>query len=223
MKYKLLLLLVVLILPISLFSQTMYPTKDGRYREIADSLFRQNISFDFDKAIKFYSAYDYYYSDEDMLIWYKGIQVRYFFVNSANQEYSFKRVNERGGSMTDYGYRVYLDTAYNLIEPIDFNLLNKVYSHYATKLITEKEAKEVAEANSKIKTNNTKNNSLYYHVQQDKFFWKVIRVKGFKLVDIEKFEIDAHDKTLMSYTTYPFDRGFWRALKEKVFGYTNFY
>ncbi|MBK5720716.1 hypothetical protein JGH11_07510 [Dysgonomonas sp. Marseille-P4677] len=231
MKKRLLLLAGIFIIAISLFSQKTYLVKNNKCREASDSLFQQNIGFDFDKAFKFvFATEDYYIADELLLSaneiiphsqYNKGGKVLYDFYNLDGQKIGFKNVYKYTTRYSS-GYEIYFDSIYSITKPIDFELLKKIYSLYDTKLISEKEAKEIAKTYSQYKSKDTRSNRLYYHAQLDKFIWRIVKQKGFRNIEIEEFEIDAQDKTLISYETYPFYRNLGQALNDKLFGCSDY-
>lgn len=231
MKNRLFLLAGIFILTINSFSQKTYVLKNNKYRETVDSLFQQNISPDFDKAIKFVIARDYYYVVDELLLstndiisfsqHNKGVGILYDFYNSDNQKIGIKYINEYS-SIYSSGYDIYIDSTYRTIKPIDFGLLKKIYSLYDAKLLSEKEAKEIAKIHSKYKSKDTRSNRLYYDTQLDKFIWRIVKEKGFRNIEVEEFEIDAQNKTLVSYNAYPFYRKLGQALNDKLFGSSDF-
>lgn len=192
-----------------MYSQnTYYVIEDARYRNVADNIIRSVIGRDFDKAIKFVVAWEYGGGqDNEYPNYRKGVRVYYNFVNAYNQKFDLKKNFTYGSSRISTGYSIYLDASLKLIEPVDKNLLKKIYSYYDTKLITEREAERIALKNSKIETRSTSKNRLFYHVDNDKFVWRIIRERVTTNVDVEEFEIDAIKGRLLNYRKFSYVDG----------------
>lgn len=193
-----------------LYSQnTYYVVEDARYRNVADNIIRKLIGDDFDKVFKFVVAWEYEDGEDNVNPNYrKGVRVYYNFVNSNNQKFDLKRKYVYGTSRISTGYSLYLDTSFKLIEPLDTKLLQKIYSYYDKKLLSEREADQIAIKNSKVSTSPTSKNRLFYQVDTDKFIWRIIREKQVVgNVQVEEFEIDAVKGKLLSYRKFTYVDG----------------
>jgi len=192
-----------------MYSQnTYYVVEDPRYRRAADKVLQKAVGDDFDKVIHFVVAWEYGDGEDNVYPNYRrGVRVFYNFVNAWNQRFDVKRNFKYGTSRISTGYSIYLDENLRLIEPVDYQLLKKIYSYYEKKLISESEAERIALKNSKMETRPTAKNRLFYHIDSDKFVWRIVRERELENVDVEEFEIDAVKGRLLNYRKFQYVDG----------------
>ena len=205
---------------LSAFTQTLYETDDARYREVADQAIRKIVGSDFQKSFEFVSAYDYYYTDgkDAALVLMSGeearssarqngIQVLYRFRNADGMYFGVRYTDRHGYRRISSGYRVYLNSAFQLLEPLDKSLLKKVHSQYKTKLISESRAQSIAGEPAGIaEPVDGRNNKLFYDVKSGRFIWRIIAGSGSRNDGaMQEFEIDARSGKVLSRQTYSAD------------------
>ena len=144
--------------------------------------------------------------------------VYYHYKRSINFN-NLHTINEIGG-MGPAGVFIELDENFKLINPNSFTTKSNAerqliaFKRYTSgKFITVTKAKEIADKSFSPKTKSSYGNTLFiYDTNNDIFYWRIEKFKGFRKGTVEEVYINAESSKFVEKRTYLMSRTFWRAL-----------
>lgn len=173
------------------------PVRNARYRKITDSILRETVAGDFDKVIKYRSAFTRRYKPygifdvrRDYADYSDGVRISYEIVLETGQQVYYR--------YSGADYYVDMDKEGSVLAhpaadyPLDVDFLRRVYALSAQNdFLTLEQAERIASRHIPAKYNKNASRRLIYDNYKKLFYWEIERYYGVRNGEVLKVKMDA--------------------------------
>ena len=197
-------------------SQTMRVVRDGKYKNLADSLISVKIDSSLTSGFRYSKTWETFVHKclwiDSVFNTTKYVNVYYDFITSCGQRYGYRTET----FTTSGGFEYTFDFDYNLICEPNYELITKILKAHQNCYISYDEAQKIAKKNTQQKSRKTWTNWLIYDTRNSQMYWWIERETGFRNTTTEQLRINAVNGDIIERREWKNRKRFFEAVFDRT-------